>query len=141
MMRSALIIFTALFAAPAVASECDALVAQVIERSGAAAVKFPSEHHAVLRDGDLSIDVGCRDRSLKIETPTQFPSSRFFSLAGQIGGLLTGAPAASIEATARKCQQRAMKGMGGAMEETPKAYVDCLFQRGAAAYVSILPRR
>lgn len=141
MMRSAVVIFAAMFAAPAVASECDALVAKIVEISGASVVRFPTENEAVLRDGDIKLDIGCKGRTLNVETPTPFPQGRFFTLAGQVGSLLTGATAASIEAAARRCQQRAMKGAGGAAEEMPKAYVDCLFPRGAAAYVLILPRR
>lgn len=141
MMRYVLVVVATIFAAPAVASECDALVAQVIERSGAVVVKFPTENEATLRDGDIKIDLGCKGRTLNVEAPTPFPPSRFFTLAGQLGGLLTGAPVAAVEATARKCQQHAMKARGRAAEEMPKAYVDCVFVRGAAAYVLILPRR
>jgi hypothetical protein len=141
MMRSAVVVSALIFAAPAAASECEALTAQVVERAGVTVVKFPSPNEAILRDGDVTINLGCKGRTLNAEPLTVFPAARFFTLVGEIGGLLTGAPATSIEAAARKCQQRAMKGAGSATEQTPKANVDCLFVRGAQSYVLVLPRR
>lgn len=130
-----------MLASPAAASECDALVANIVNTTGVAFVKFASENEAHLKDGDISVRLGCRDRSANIETASIFPPRRFFDLAGDLGGILTGASSPAIRAAAEKCQRRAMQGRGAAMEETPKAYIDCLFMRGASAFVMILPRR
>lgn len=142
-MKHLLLAVAALFAIakPAAASDCEALVATIVNRTGLEVVRFRGMFEAQLKDGDLGVRLGCRDRSANIEAQSAIPPRRFFELAGELGNILTGAAAGDIRKAAEQCQRRALQGRGAAMEETRHAHLDCLFMRGASSYVLILPRR
>ena len=136
-----LAILTALSIAPVFASECDALVAQIINKTGVTFVKFASDNEAILRDGSVKIDVNCNIRTADIENPSIFPPARFFELAGEIGGFLTGAAPQTIKSTAKKCQMQALEKSGIAEFELPKVSISCYFKRNLSAYVLVIPNK
>lgn len=141
MMRSALVIFAAMFAAPAVASECDALVAKIVEISGASVVKFPTENEAILRIGDDVVLLDCRAPSASMSAGTAFPSDVFFKTLAAAGSSFAKADAREIEREIRSCQDASLRQDGFVGVNRRAFTVDCLFTRDKTGFAIVRPNR
>lgn len=113
----------------ALAEECDVLIADMIEATGATFERKTELGHYHLRHplaASLVVSCGTLPLGVSVAFDEPYPPSGFFDLVGRAGSVLTGETKAILTKTARECYRTALTESWGLAEaSSPKAEIEC----------------
>ncbi|MFD0937890.1 ABC transporter ATPase [Methylobacterium trifolii] len=111
-MRVLIATLLCLAATPALADECDMLIARVMNETGAAVDQRSSDFASFTAGSGISLTFSCgapEASSVGAQFRGEGPPDVYYVLFGKAGHAVTGLTAATIEAAARRAQEAASR--------------------------------